>query len=135
MLLYLVASIVLALCGVLAASNVIVSSKPDAAELIEKLRPYQGCLGVTSLICGVLLLLNIVLHLPWFRLGTLIIALCVAAVQIALGLLLGYGLIERWANPQANKNIAEARGKLLAYQVPLGIVGIVLGVLGILQAL
>jgi len=131
----LVSSIVLVLCGVLAASNVIVQSKPNAAEMIEKLRPYQGGLGVASLIFGVLLALDMVLHLNYLHVGDLIIVLVVAGVQIALGVLLGYGLISRWGNAEVTKEVDQLRAKLLANQVPLGIAGIVLGVVGILHAL
>ena len=135
MILYLIASLVLVLCGVLAASNVITATKPNTADLIAKIRPYQSALGVASLIFGILLLLEILVHLAIFRIGDLVVALAVAGVQIALGLLLGYAMISRWGNAQTLRNVDEWRGKLVAYQVPLGFAGIVLGVLGILHSL
>ena len=135
MIVYLIASVVLVLCGILAASHVIVANQPNAEQLIGKIRPYQSALGIASIVFGVILLLEILIHLALYRVGDFLIAIAVAAVQIALGVLLGYAMISRWGNAETMKNVDQWRGRLTVYQVPLGFAGIVLGIVGILHSL
>src|SRR4051794_35920099 len=53
----------LALLGVLAVPNLLLSKRPDAKDLLAKITPYQGWIGVVSALWGVWLLITIVLHL------------------------------------------------------------------------
>jgi hypothetical protein len=131
-------SILLIVAGVLAAYPSIIRSRPDAKDLIDKVMPYQGIIGVVALLWGALNLLRILLHIGmmtmmpamWF-----ILALAGDGVAILLGVLLGYGLIAQYLlnnNPDARRRGEEWRAKLLARQVNLGWAGIVLGILGLL---
>src|SRR5437879_462313 len=92
--------------GALAASNLIAARKPNARELIDKLLPYQGVIGVVLLISG----LRDAVHLIEFMgllsrtPGWMVISLLSVAVELALGFMLAYGLINRYilsGRPQA----------------------------------
>ena len=119
-------SIVAILAGVLASSSYIVNRKPEAQELIEKLVPYQGFIGLIVLfwsIRGVL------------RLDFGLVSMAVIAVQFVVGFLLSYGLLSKYAlnrSPEAAERGLEVRSKLSHYQVPAGLALIVLGVLQLL---
>ena len=52
-------------------------------------------------------------------------------MEFALGFLLGFGLITKYAlskNEQALARGQQLRGKLVVYQIPLGLIGIGLGI-------
>ena len=49
--------------GLIAASSFLITKKPDAKELFEKLAPYQGFVGVGMLVLGVLWLLQVLPHI------------------------------------------------------------------------
>lgn len=134
--------ILLILGGVLAASSLIVQKQPNARELIAKLVPFQGIIGIILLVWGLFALLFWVLPalgwmLRWSFMSGMVMLLSVLTT-IALGFLLGYGLI---AQHVLSKNADAARGgqaaheKLVRYQVPLGVVGIVLGLWGLISLL
>jgi uncharacterized membrane protein YwzB len=127
--------ILLILGGALAASSLIVQKQPNAREVISKLLPFQGIIGIILLIWGVIALLFWVLPairwgvFTWAPLSGLILLLSVLTT-IALGLLLGYGLIAK--NLLSNSSEVARSGeamhmKLVRIQVPLGLLGIVLG--------
>ena len=50
---WLVTGLILLAGGALSASNIIVGKKPNAKELIDKLVPYQGWLGVVMFLYGI----------------------------------------------------------------------------------
>lgn len=121
----------LALLGVLAASNLIIAKKPDAAQLIGKIAPYQGWIGAVSAVCGVFGILGCVSHIGWV--GSVPIAwlsrLAVSVLLVSLGLLLGIGVFKSFIrNAQANANLDRVIAKLAPYQGKLGLVAIALGV-------
>ena len=120
----------LALLGVLAASNLIIAKKPDAAQLIGKVAPYQGWIGAVSAVCGVFGILSCVSHIGW--LGVVPIAwlsrLAVSVLLVSLGLLLGIGVFKSFIrNADANAKLDRVIAKLLPYQGKLGLVAIALG--------
>lgn len=132
--------ILLIILGILAVPSLIISKKPNAKELIEKIAPYQGWLGVVFAIWGVIgIILSIV------GIGQLttfpvlwIISLLVAIVEFALGFIMGYGLIASKAlskNPAAAEKGEQLLKKLTPLQGTLGIVAIVLGIISIIAAI
>ena len=131
-------SILLIVVGVLAAYPGIIRTRQDAKEILDKILPYQGYIGIAALIWGALNLLRILLHLGMMTMMPamwLILALAGNAVAVVLGLLLGYGLIAQYVlsnRPDARRRGEEMRSKLLPRQVALGWAGIVLGILGLL---
>jgi membrane-bound ClpP family serine protease len=128
-----VTSIAIILAGILGAASIIAAKKPDAQQLIDKLTPYQGIIGVLNFLWGVYFVLWLFLHMSvgirW------IIFLVTSVAMVLLGFLLGFGLISKYAlskSPEAMKKGEELRGKLAKFIGPLGIVGIVAGVLSLL---
>jgi len=119
--------------GVLSAAGIIVKKKPNAKELIEKLVPYQGWIGIVMFIWGVWDVFSIV---DMFRLLSILPVMAIAGIlavlcELVLGFLLGFGLITKYAlskNEQAMAKGQEIRGKLVKYQPPLGIVAIIVSV-------
>ncbi len=131
-------SILLILVGVLAAYPGIVQARPDAKEILDKILPYQGIIGIIALIWGALNLLRLLLHFGMMSMMPavwLVLALASNIVAVLLGLLLGYGLIAQYLltnNPAARRRGEELRAKLLSRQVALGWAGIALGIVGLL---
>ncbi len=119
--------------GILAASPAIIAKKPNAKELIDKLTPYQGWIGVLLAFWGAWGIIQSVLSLTSFSIGWLIY-LGVNIVEFVVGFILGYGLISKYLlekNEAAKEKGQALRLKLLKYQIPAGIILIVLGVLSI----
>ena len=125
--------ILLIIGGVLAASSLIIQKQPNARELIGKLVPFQGIIGIALLVWGLIALLFWglpVLTSAWVPFSAKLVTLLSILVTIALGFLLGYGLIAQHLlskNADAARSGQAAHAKLVGYQVPLGIIGIVLG--------
>lgn len=128
--------ILLIIAGVLAAASLIVQKQPNAKELIDKLVPYQGIIGVIVCLAGIwdliqfLLHLSILRHVPMMMLAVLGVSL----TMILLGFILGYGLINQYVlsrNAQFAEQGVTVQRKLIAIQVPLGLAGIAFGIWGL----
>ena len=135
---YWLFSIILIVVGLLAAYPGIVKTRPDARQILDKITPYQGIIGVVALIWGLLNLLRVLLHLNMFTMMPAVWFILILAsdiVAVLLGLILGYGLIAQYVlgnSLSARQRGEDFRAKLLPRQVPLGWAGIILGVLGLL---
>jgi len=119
--------------GIIAASSLIVSKKPNAQELIDKLTPYQGWIGVALTFWGVWGAIQLLLNMGAMGLGW-IIALAVCVVEFIVGFVLGYGLISKYLlekNETAKEKGQALRVKLTKFQIPAGVILIILGVLSI----
>ena len=120
----------LTICGVLAASSLIIARRPDAAEMIGKLAPYQGWIGVCAAASGVLGLILAILGigaLAFAPIGWITFVAC-NVVLAALGLLLGVGVMKSFVKDEtANAKLDQTIAKLAPYQGTLGLVGIGLG--------
>lgn len=127
-------ALLLIVAGVLAASSLIIAKQPNARDVIAKIVPFQGIIGIVLLIWALVVFIFYFLPIfgPLMQLVPLraILALVTFLTAIGLGFLLGYGLIAQYV---LNKNAGTARGgetmhlKLARFQGPLGILGIVLG--------
>ena len=121
----MISTIISLLAGVLAASSAIIAKKPNAKDLIDKFVPYQGWIGVVLLIWSVK---SVLLLLKNFNLTLLFMAI----LQFVVGFLLAYGIISKYLlenNDEAKEKGQALRAKLIQYQVPAGIVLIVITVL------
>jgi hypothetical protein len=137
---WLVTVLVLLAGGILGAANLIVAKKPNAKELINKLSPYQGAIGIIMLAWGLWDLIHLLrtFGLLSYMPGWWLVFLVTTVTQLGLGFLLGYGLIQRYAlskNPQAMEKGEQLRARLAAYQGPLGVIAIVLAALFILMSI
>jgi len=126
--------------GILAASALIVARKPNAKELINKLTPYTGWIGIVMFFWGIWGVINIIrflgvlTHAPVM----LLFAIAIALSDLAVGFLLGFGLITKYTlngNVVARTRGENVRAKLVPYQATFGIISIVLGVIYILWML
>lgn len=138
MIFQIFSGLLLIVLGILAASSLITSKKPNAEEVVSKIRPYQGWIGIFFLIVGVLGIVNSILSLAkeiypiyW------ILSLLVSILEASLGFIMGYGLIA--SNFLSKNDSAKEKGrvllsKLLPLQKKLGLVAILLGIIQVIVA-
>ena len=127
-------SIIIAIVGgLLACSSVVIAKKPNAKELIDKLTPYQGWIGLVLAFWGVWGAIGLILNIG--SIGVVwIIALAICLVEFVVGFLLGYGLISKYfleRSEAAKAKGQELRLKLTKYQVPSGFILMALGVVSL----
>ena len=120
--------------GILAASSLIIARKPNAKELIDKLTPYQGWIGIVMFFWGVWETINAVRHISVLSVAPLLwlFAFASAIADLVVGFLLGFGLITKYT--LGSSAVARARGqqiraKLANYQGVFGLFAIVMGTL------
>lgn len=120
--------------GILAASALIIARKPNAKELIDKLTPYQGWIGVGMFFWGIWGVIDCIRNLGvlsimplfwvfWFACGI---------ADLAVGFLLGFGLITKYTmgnNAAARARGSQIREKLAPYQGVFGLLAIAMGTL------
>jgi len=119
--------------GVLGAASLIIAKKPDAKELIDKLTPYQGWIGVVLFLWGVWDTISVVRYIGLLSVWPIwwIIMAVGSLTELLLGFLLGFGLITKYAlskNEAAMQKGQEIRAKLAKFQGPLGLLAIVLAI-------
>lgn len=128
MLLMDVNVVVLILGGVLAISGLIVSRKPDAKQLIDKLAPYQVTIGLALIVLGLVDFIRVAEYLSnMFKANLLLgaVMLTVIGASILLGALFGAPQILKWMpNPQAQEKANKLVAQVAPFQVILGLVGI-----------
>ncbi len=120
----------LVVLGILAAPNIIVSKKPEAAEWIDKLRPYQGWLGVVSLFWGIWRFIGFFGILNGFSVFPVITLtyLVMALLLMALGLLLGINVIKTFVKDEtAHAKMDDIVTKIAAKQGKLGLIAVIVG--------
>lgn len=130
----------LILVSILAVPSLILSKKPNAQELLAKLEPYQGWIGLIGCLWGVWGIISAILSLGLLTTWPIwwIIWAAGSVVLAALGFMLGFGMINSMflgKNPQAQAKAAAVREKIAPLQGKLGIIGIVVGILMILVSL
>lgn len=132
--------ILLILLGILAVPSLLLSRRPDAKDLLDKITPYQGWIGVVFCIVGLLAVirglfnLNVLFYFPIY--GLLFMA--VAVVMTLLGFILGYSLIQKYAlskNATANEKGVQVLEKIRPMQGKLGILAIILGIVLIILSI
>ncbi len=130
----MIASIIAILGGLIAASALIVSRKPNAQDMLDKITPYQGWIGIILTFWGVWGIIN-----SFLTIGSIgmywAIGLAVSAVEFIVGFLLAYSLISKYLlekNEMAKQKGKRLRTKLVKYQVPSGVILVVLGIISII---
>jgi hypothetical protein len=132
--------ITLILLGLLAIPSLVLAKKPNAKELFDKVAPYQGWIGFVFAIWGVWGIIECILNIGWladwpFYWSTWLV---VSVVEAALGFILGYGLIAKYAfskNAAAAEKGEQLLAKLTPLQGKLGIAAIVIGVWQIISSI
>lgn len=130
----MIAAIITILGGVLASAGFFIARKPNAKELIDKITPYQGWIGIILFLWGVWQTISVVLNLGWISTALIfwLIWVVVALSNLFVGFLLGFGLISKYAlskNEEAMAKGQQIRVKLMKFQIPLGFISIAVGLL------
>jgi hypothetical protein len=124
--------ITLILLSIIAVPSLILSKKPNAAELLEKIEPYQGGIGLIFCFWGMWGIISAILNIGWLTVAPIwwISLLAGNIVSALLGFMLGSGLINRLFLSKSDSAFAKSeqlRKKIAPKQGKLGIVGILLG--------
>ncbi|HJS00959.1 MAG TPA: hypothetical protein VJ780_08505 [Flavobacterium sp.] len=125
--------ITLIILGLLAAPSLLLSKKPDAKELLEKITPYQGWIGLAFCFWGIWGVIQAVLNLGLLTTFPIwwITWLSSSAIEAVLGFILGYGMINKLVlskNEEAKQKGEQLLAKLAPIQGKLGLAGIVIGI-------
>lgn len=128
-------------------SSFIIAKNPAAKDLFDKIAPYQGFLGVGLLAWGFYDLYTYVIS-DWAGSGKSLWGLAMAndkligltmigyiVCEILIGFMLGFGLIATWIPGEgaAEKGAVKVQKKLLAFSLPIGVVGIVCAIISIVK--
>jgi hypothetical protein len=125
--------VLLIVCGLFASSGLIISKRPDAKQVFDKIAPYTGFMGVGLLVISILYLVKYILPYLTTFMGSFAgwMGIITVAVAILLGFLLGFGLISKLLggkSPAAAEKGEAMRAKLAVSQIPLGLAGVGLGI-------
>jgi hypothetical protein len=128
----MLSGIITILGGIIAASAFILKRKPNAKELIDKITPYQGWIGICMFGWGVWELIGSLTHMSLMKASMLLwlFWFLSAVADFGVGFLLGFGLISKYAlskNEVAMQKGQQLRMKLVGVQVPLGFLAIAIG--------
>ena len=126
--------------GILAAAALIVSKKPNAKQLIDKLTPYQALIGVGLLAISLINFLRMLGSISFMlRYATLFGAAFLAMVGtgFVLGALFGMPQIVKWipGESSAEQKALDISKKVAPYQVLLGIILLVASLITLLYML
>ena len=130
----------LIILGVLAAPSLLLSKKPNAKELLDKITPYQGWIGLVFCFWGIWGIISAILNISVLSTWPIwwITWIAVSVVTAVLGFLLGYGMIQKMLlskNEEAMKKGEELRAKLAPMQGKFGLAAIVLGIWAIVSSI
>jgi hypothetical protein len=120
--------------GCLAVPSLILSKRPDAKQVLDKITPYQGWIGLVSAVWGIFRIPHLLSSFSLFKLGVkgiIMFAIIAAFVitQTVLGFILGVGVIKTFVkDPQAQGKIDGVLAKVLPYQTTLGLVALIDGI-------
>ncbi len=121
--------------GILAAASLIIKFKAESKDLIEKITPFQGIVGLVLLGWGVWGLIQLIRAMSHGV--VLVVPTIFVAAQLVVGFLLSFGLLSQFlfSKSEAAKQKGEnIRAKLAAYQGVLGLVLIGLSILSLIQS-
>ena len=120
--------------GILAASGLIIASKPNAKQLIDKLTPYQGWIGICMFFWGIWECFDVLTNIGLLKTMPLrwIFWTGSGVADLVVGFLLGFGLITKYTlskSPAALAKGQQIRAKLAVYQGLFGLLAIGMGAL------
>jgi len=132
--------ITLIILGILAVPSLLLAKKPNAQELLDKITPYQGWIGLGFCFWGVWNIIRAILNLGWLTDFPIywVTWLAVSVVTAALGFILGYGMISKHLlskNEEAKAKGEQLLAKLRPLQGKLGMAAIILGIWSIISSI
>lgn len=117
--------------GILAASSLILARRPNAKQLIDKLTPYQGWIGIVMFFWGVWGMLSCLRSMSLLKLVPIRWTFWTlsSAADLVVGFLLGFGLLTMFlpSSPTAVARGQAIRAKLAGYQGIFGLLAIAMG--------
>lgn len=124
--------ITLILLSIIAVPSLILSKKPNAKELLAKVEPFQGWIGIVFCFCGIWGIISAILNLDLLTSAPIwwITLLAGSLVEAGLGFMLGFGLINKLVlgkHPSAKEKAVRLREKIAPLQGKLGVWGIAVG--------
>lgn len=130
----------LVILGILAVPSLLLSKKPNAQELLDKITPYQGWIGLLFCFWGIWGIISAVLNIGILSTWPIwwITWIAVSVVTAVLGFLLGYGMIQKMLlskNEEAMKKGEALRAKLAPLQGKFGLAAIGLGIWAIISSI
>lgn len=122
----------LILLSIIAVPSLILSKKPNAKELLEKITPYQGWIGIVFCFWGIWGIIHTVLNMGWLASIPIWWSTLLAGsiVEAGLGFMLGYGLINKMllsGSESAKQKAEKIREKIAPKQGKLGVLGLIVG--------
>lgn len=129
----MITGITLILLSIIAVPSILLAKKPNAKELLSKVAPYQGWIGLIFCFWGIYgVIFSGILGLGWLKNWPIywITTLLVNIMQTVLGFILGYGMISKYVfskSEEAQKKGEQLLAKLASIQGKLGIAGILIG--------
>ncbi len=129
----MVNGITLIILSIIAVPSLLLSKRPDAKEMLAKVEPYQGWIGLVFCLWGLWGIIQSILWVGYLADFPIwwISFLAINIVQFSLGFMLGYGLINKYAlskNETAREKGEQLRAKIAPLQGKIGILGIILGI-------
>ncbi len=125
--------ITLIILGVLASPSLLLSKKPNAKELLDKITPYQGWIGLLFCFWGIWGVIQAILSIGILGSSPIwwITWIASSATEAVLGFILGYGMISKLVlskNETAKQKGEQILAKLAPIQGKLGLTGIFVGI-------
>jgi hypothetical protein len=137
--------LVLIVLGALCIPSLVAQKSQNAKELLDKVVPFQGIIGLVAFIWGVWVIIQCVIDLNWigwvFPRGLIrwITYGLNGVLLLSGGAILGWGLIQKNILAKAPDNVKakaeESFTKLVAFQPKIGIVSIIFGAWVIISAI
>ncbi len=137
----MITGITLIVLSFIAVPSILLAKKPNAQELLDKITPYQGWIGMVFTFWGIYgVIFSGILGLSWLSDWPIywVTTLAVNIMQALLGFLLGYGMISKYVfskNEEAKQKGAQLLAKLAPIQGKLGLAGIFVGIWSIIASI
>lgn len=127
----LILPLIAIVAGMLAAASVVIKKSPDAANLIQKIKPYEAGIGAAALVLGILRLLSVTVAFKTGLIWGLVFTACSISC-IVMGFLLGYPVIQNFLLDELSEDAKAKSGemyeRLTPYKVTSGLVAMGTGV-------
>jgi hypothetical protein len=137
----LINGLVLIVLGGLCIPGIIAKKNDKAKELLEKIIPIQGTIGLIVFVWGIWGIVSSILSLgilgswpvSWFT------SLVGSIISFAGGAIVGWGMIQQKllasANQETKEKASEVYKKLITFQEKIGIIAIITGLWTIIYSL